>query len=520
MTGLYALHRVMYADDEAAYLARPGEYAEAVEARRRLAAAEEALDAQVSTLLRMGSAAARHAVETAIGLVERVPKVFGLVGENVISPKAAEAALCRARALGADQVREYDTALHERLTREFEVLSLPALREAADAIVDRLDHEAAERRRKLAEGDRRVTFRPDEDGMGTVFALLPAHDQRELSARLDHIVTTVCDDDPRTVPQRRADGLMQLSRGYGTLGCQCETEDCRYREAVFFGEPDADGAVTRFVTLFHVVLNERDVPSATAETTGDAAVGTTPAAPADDPAAPKEDPAAGYLVGHGPISAEYAGELVRRGDAKVRPFGRRITDEVVPAAGSDSPESAPESAADVSGTATTRVGPLGTLDIAFAFAEIVLHLEHSGESADESAGFAWPVPEPGGGTSFDDSDNDDPDARAPHGGDDDPDDGDPDDGDPDDDDPHSGPGGGGGGPPGRRRTRRRLGWRGPACRRSAASSSEYGARGAGAGESRIPAVGGSRAVPAAHDPAMRVPVLQPPGLASATRPQS
>ncbi|BDH57668.1 hypothetical protein MTP03_26070 [Tsukamurella sp. PLM1] len=186
MTGLYALHRVMYADDEAAYLARPGEYAEAVEARRRLAAAEEALDAQVSTLLRMGSAAARHAVETAIGLVERVPKVFGLVGENVISPKAAEAALCRARALGAEQVREYDTALHERLTRELEVVSLPALREAADAIVDRLDHEAAERRRKLAERDRRVTFRPDEDGMGAVFALLPAHDQRAVRAAGPH----------------------------------------------------------------------------------------------------------------------------------------------------------------------------------------------------------------------------------------------------------------------------------------------------------------------------------------------
>ncbi|MET9328120.1 hypothetical protein, partial [Tsukamurella sp. NPDC003166] len=42
MTAVYALHRAMYADDEAQYLAQPANYREAVQARQRLAAAEVA----------------------------------------------------------------------------------------------------------------------------------------------------------------------------------------------------------------------------------------------------------------------------------------------------------------------------------------------------------------------------------------------------------------------------------------------------------------------------------------------
>nr|WP_248492278.1 DUF222 domain-containing protein [Tsukamurella sp. PLM1] len=247
----------MYADQEAEYLAGPGDYAAAVAARRRLSAAAEALQAQVSTLLRVGQTAASHVIEVAIGMVERVPQVFALVGRNVISAKAAETALGASRTLTAEQVRQFDAALADRLTVEYEVLSLPAFREAADLLVKRIDPEAVERRRSLAEQDRRITFRPAEDGMAAAFALLPAADMSEVSARVEYIAGTVCDADPRTVPQRQADGFAQLIRGYSTLGCLCGAEGCKYRTARYAGEPDADGAVTRFITMINVVVNER-----------------------------------------------------------------------------------------------------------------------------------------------------------------------------------------------------------------------------------------------------------------------
>ncbi|WP_197466864.1 HNH endonuclease signature motif containing protein [Tsukamurella pseudospumae] len=458
MTAVYALHRALYADDEAQYLARPANYREAVEARQRLAAAEVALSAQISTLLRLGSTAAVHVVEVAVGLIERLPKVFGLIGENVITPKAAEIALGRSRVLSASQVRDLDAALHDRLTVDYEVLAIPALREQVDLLVGEIDPEAAERRRKLAEQDRKVTFRPADDGMAMAFALLPSPDMQDIAARVEYIATTVCDDDPRTVAQRQGDGLAQLIRGYSTLGCACTNPDCKYRTARFHGEPDADGVITRFVTLINVVINETDladpdtpdqgapeqsVPEDSSAADSHADKGAAGASAADDEGAQADavaradadagvdadaaadsasNPAPGrrgglaYLEGHGPISLALARALAAREDAVIRPFGRRITDH------DDAAGLSSRAACD----ASSETEPRGAIDFQWAWRDIVARLEGHDDP---------------GGTGFDfGPDDHGPDDGAPDGNTS-PDDESPDDGDPDDgglDDGHAG----------------------------------------------------------------------------------
>ncbi|WP_158635097.1 HNH endonuclease signature motif containing protein [Tsukamurella asaccharolytica] len=337
IAALYCLYRTMYADAEAELLGLPAdaEIADLRARKRDLRLRETALQAQVSVVLRVGSAAADRAVEEAVGLVERLPRVFGLIGAGVISVQGGREALARSRALGRAQAREFDGALADRLEADArELLAIPALREFADRLVQRIDPEAAARRRERSRDDRTVTFRPEEDGMASAFALLPAEDEVEFAQRLDDIVATVCDNDGRTVPQRRADGLMMLLRGYVTLGCDCGV--CDKAEARAAEEGDEDGVIVRYRALVHVVVNERTLA---------------------DP----ENDESGYLSGYGPVTAAHARDLARREDAVVREFGERID-----APGTSAPEpdvtDAPEKtdADAAAGTALVRARGSGT----------------------------------------------------------------------------------------------------------------------------------------------------------------
>jgi len=88
-------------------------------------------------------------------------------------------------------------------------------------VITRLDPAAASQRRVVAERDRTVTVTPSDDSMATVWALLPAADAITLDARLTGMATEVCTEDPRTLPQRRADALIALTHHETALTCGC-----------------------------------------------------------------------------------------------------------------------------------------------------------------------------------------------------------------------------------------------------------------------------------------------------------
>ncbi|WP_415674786.1 DUF222 domain-containing protein [Tsukamurella hominis] len=304
---MYALFRDRYGERESAFLASdPIGGADFYAVRRELSLAYEAVKTEISAALRIGPAAAETAIEQAVGFVERLPRVFALIGRHVLSPRGGMEALSRARALTGAQALEFDGRLADLLTADpLQLVSVPALREAADHLVHEIDPVAAERRRRMAEEDRRVTFRPAEDGMAAAYALLTAHEGLELGVRVDEIAGTVCESDPRTVAQRRVDGLMMLVRGYVTLGCWCAVPGCPLQEARPVGDTGSDDegvrVVTRYRTLIHVVVNEKTL-------------------------ADSQNTDAGFLLGHGPITAQYARDLAARDDAVLRPFGEELPD--------------------------------------------------------------------------------------------------------------------------------------------------------------------------------------------------
>ncbi|MGV0719054.1 DUF222 domain-containing protein, partial [Mycolicibacterium sp. XJ662] len=78
--------------------------------------------------------------------------------------------------------------------------------------------------------DRCVEIGPsDTVGIANMWAFLHSADAAALDARLDAMAATVCDNDPRTKRQRRADACGPLARSEATLRCQCGADDCPAR---------------------------------------------------------------------------------------------------------------------------------------------------------------------------------------------------------------------------------------------------------------------------------------------------
>ncbi|WP_459961611.1 DUF222 domain-containing protein [Nocardia sp. IFM 10818] len=95
------------------------------------------------------------------------------------------------------------------------------LRQTARRWVTRLDPEGEQRRREEREDDRDIRIRAVQDGMAVFDGQLPAAGAQTVAMRLREMSLQVCEDDPRTMQQRRADALVALADGSGRLRCGC-----------------------------------------------------------------------------------------------------------------------------------------------------------------------------------------------------------------------------------------------------------------------------------------------------------
>jgi hypothetical protein len=328
---VYVLFQRMYGADEAALVMMPAAgvtRGEMIAGRRELSVKWTDTVATIAAVLRIGPGAAEHLVEVAVGLIERLPQIFTLVDAGTVPPSHARELLARARALPQVAAREFDGRIAGELAADrAQVFSLPGLRERADHLIVGMDPDAAEQRRRRAETERCITFKPAEDGMAKAFALLTAHEAIELDARIQVIAGTVCERDPRTLAQRRIDGLTALCRGLRTLGCRCDSAGCRWAEAVPLDQPDPDGVVVRYRTLVHVIATDTTLNPHEREQDGGAAHEERPSDGRDgdesdgDGRRGEDQDRAGYLVGHGTITGQHARDIADRTDAHRRPFG-------------------------------------------------------------------------------------------------------------------------------------------------------------------------------------------------------
>jgi hypothetical protein len=187
----------------------------------------------------------------------------------------------------------------------FGPLSADKTAQAIEAIIDQYDPGALRRTRARARSGEVVIDSADqESGTAAMWGRLFATDAAMLDRRLMQMAHEVCDDDPRTIAQRRADALGALAAGAERLACGCGNDAC----------PAAGGQPSS--VLIHVVadaaaINTEPDPQLSGE--------FTPRDPdPEPPGGGAATPAAAMLTSGAVVPNPLLAELIGRG-AKLEP---------------------------------------------------------------------------------------------------------------------------------------------------------------------------------------------------------
>ena len=205
----------------------------------------DAVAASVAAAQNVSLGVASHQLLIADGLRERLPRVAEVFAAGAISYRMVAAIVSRTRLItDRDAMAKVDTEIAAHVT-SWGSLSVDKTQTEIDYWVDRYDPAAVRRTEYSARG-RFADVRKPEDGSGTadIEARLLATDADALDQRLDAMAAAVCDNDPRTMDQRRSDALGALGHRADRLACACGRPDC-----------DAAGAQPSAVVV-HVITYE------------------------------------------------------------------------------------------------------------------------------------------------------------------------------------------------------------------------------------------------------------------------
>ena len=185
----------------------------------------DAVAAEVAAALNITLMLAGSYVRLANAMHERLPLLGMVFAAGDIDYRSFQTMVYRTDLItDPDTLAVVDGELASRASR-WTALSQGRLGREVDRIVAKADEDAVRRRKERVE-DREVVVVDSGDGMASVYANVFATDGHAFDQRLDALAATVCDSDPRTKQQRRADAMGALAAGADRLGCQCGRSDC------------------------------------------------------------------------------------------------------------------------------------------------------------------------------------------------------------------------------------------------------------------------------------------------------
>ena len=257
--------------------------------------------AEVAAALGVNHSKASGQMQLSLTLRHRLPKLAALFIDGKVSYRVVSAIAWQTDLVVDDEpAARIDTALAERAT-SWGRLSDYKLAQAIDLWVDLYDPGALRRTRGRARTrNLEVGERDDACDTTSVWGRLYATDAALLHRRLMQMAHGVCDDDARTIAQRRADALGALAAGADTLACTCNNARC----------PAARNDGRASTVLIHVLTDEKALHS-DPDALMNGQIHTRDPEPEPPPHAPK--PPAGLILSGGIVPSPLLAELIGSG---------------------------------------------------------------------------------------------------------------------------------------------------------------------------------------------------------------
>ncbi|MEW5813294.1 MAG: DUF222 domain-containing protein [Actinomycetota bacterium] len=196
--------------------------------RERWACADwDAAAAEIGCALGISPGRASVQMDLAVALRDRFPRLGELLADGQVSLDVVRTVVSRtALVLDPTTLRLLDGHFGEAVTG-WGVLSQKKLDAAIDVWIETYDPDAVRRVRDRSR-DRSFTIGDRHDGSGTtsVYGTLATPDAVLLGARLAMMIASVCEFDPRTLDQKRADSVGAIAAGSFVLACRCGRSEC------------------------------------------------------------------------------------------------------------------------------------------------------------------------------------------------------------------------------------------------------------------------------------------------------
>ncbi|MGD9619872.1 MAG: DUF222 domain-containing protein [Mycolicibacterium sp.] len=190
----------------------------------------DAAAAALSCALTISHGRALGQIGIAVALRDRLPKVRARFLDGHISIAMISMIMARTY-LVLDEVAlaRIDSEIAERAA-SWGPLSQFKLQQSIDLCIDRYDPDAVRRvRNSVRTRDFTVGQRDDATGTTSVFGRLSSTDAALLERRISTVIASVCEDDPRTLAQRRADAVGAIAAHSTRLTCRCDNDSCAAR---------------------------------------------------------------------------------------------------------------------------------------------------------------------------------------------------------------------------------------------------------------------------------------------------